>query len=703
MSNSLSLQKAKLKLLDSAKEDPNKKVVVDKGQKHTQEFLLKAIETASNCVSIIPDEEKRVLNLVKEIEAKKYEDEHWETRIHYYLHNLEVMKTTYPVFAAEAKRRKEMIDTVNRLNKWGEEKDKCRNNTLYWFANYAWTADPRKSGIWSLPFMLYDYQEEAVNWLEDLIFLEQSSGLIEKSRDLGFSWLITSLFYKHWQHPKDGAFNALMGSITSDECDKIGDPSSMFEKIRIQAWLQPLGLLPKGWNCKVDYMKAINPENQSTLTGETSNEDFGRSGRYKVILFDEFSAFEKDTAAMTASSQSSPCKIYNSTARGMGNEFHRLAHSGTIKKKTYRWQRHPNKDQNWYDYQKLEMSPVQIAQELDIDYNASQPNKVYNYNEVYHVVTKSELMRALPSFRNSSGSFEIPLGHKIMMGYDVGQSDEHANALEWFLTFKENTKTVDNIDLSGAVVLYRELIPPPHTTPRNLATMIKQIEGLYERRMIVDRVMSHEQTTVRDALDWDYGIDFRKWSSDYVAGIARVRDYLEIVYKHQFHPFRNFTREQFYPDSPPIMGRPNFYILVDDEQGRLLYEESIQKFSVQPPEDNNGAIRVRSEFPAYHFPSSELGKEVKRMRPKKIFDDAMDVVRCVASECFAPINSLTKEERFEKYLPSTLKSDNITNLPLREQGMAFLQKEQERREFEQQEAQRGLSYRDKMWLKVSKQ
>jgi hypothetical protein len=697
--NDLTLKKARLKILEaSAPVAPQKKKAGEKGQKHTQDFLYKALETASNCTDIIPAEEARVLDLIKRIEATKDEDKHWETRVKYHLQNLETMKKTYPLLQDEARRRKEMIANIDRLGRWGAEKEKCKESTKYWFDNYAWTADPRKTGIWALPFMLYDYQYEAIDWFEELIFLKQSSGLVEKSRDLGLSWLLTALFYRHWQHPRDGAFNALMGSISSDECDKVGDPSSMFEKLRIQSRLQPLGLLPRGFHCDIPYMKMVNPENQSTITGETSNADFGRSGRYKVILFDEFSAFEQDTAAMTAASQSSPCKIYNSTARGQGNEFHRMRHSGSVEFKTYHWTRHPYKTQDWYDYQKLEMNPVQVAQELDIDYDASQPNKVYQFNQVYHVITQSEIMRALPTFRNNAGKFHIPFGHKIMMGYDVGQSDDHVNAMLWFVTLKQGTKTVDGTDVSGSVFMYREVIAPSHTTPRSMAAIIKGKEGIYEPRMVVDRVMSHEQTTVRDALEWDYGVAFRKWTSDYVDGIARVRDYLEIIKMSEPHPFRDYSRKVLHSHkgAPQIMGRPMLYIVSSDEQGELLYEPSMQKFSVAAAKDSEGCLRTRAEFPAYHFPTSDLGKELKKMRPVKKFDDCMDTVRCVASECFAPIGGLTEQEKFEAYLPENLKTSNIEQLPPRERGMAFLQIQQERREFLQQQENQHLSYRARL-------
>lgn len=696
MSDSIKIAQAKLGVLN-AKKDLAASAPKQKEGKHTQQLLWTAIDTASTCTLILPDERKRVERLVKSIEAAKDEDKNWETRIQYHLQNLATLEETYPRFEDEAKRRKSLILETNRRNKWKEEKEKCKDSTKYWFDNYAWTADPRKTGIWSLPFLLYEYQYDAVDWLEELIFLKQSSGLVEKSRDLGLSWLITAFLYKHWQHARDGAFSALMGSITSDECDKIGDPSSMFEKLRIQARLQPLGLLPKGWDCDISYMKAVNPENGSTLTGETSNADFGRSGRYKCIVFDEFSAFEKDTAAMTASSQSSPCKIYNSTARGMGNEFFRLAKGGNIEKKTFHWTLHPHKNDAWYEYQKLEMNPVQVAQELDIDYTASTPNKVYDYNEVYHVSTKSEVMRALPAFKHE-GKFRIPFGHKIMMGYDVGQSEKHVNAILWFCTLRQNTVTIDGIDLSGSVFLYREIIAPDHSTPRNIAAIIKGAEGLFEPRMVADRVISHEQTTMRDSLDWDYNVNFRKWTPDYNEGISRIRNYLEIIKPHEPHPFRDTSHIK---NAPPIMGRPMMYLIVDDEQGELEYEPALERYSVRPPLDMGGLYRTRMEFPAYHMKNTEIGKEVSKMRPYKDFDDCMDVVRCVGTECFAPIAKMTDEERFEKALPKGLKADSISNMTPEDRGMAFLMVQEHKREFNKQQEKIGLSFRDRAYLKAT--
>lgn len=700
--SSLVLAKAKLALQENDN-GPQKK----KASKVNNILLFKALEEVALCESVLPEEERKVMEAVRKIEANKTTDKYWEVRTQYLLDNLKVLKETYPIYAKEAVRRRELIDTVTRKNKWMEEREKCANDTLYWFNNYSWTSDPRKDGIgWALPFLPYEFQVDSINWIEELIFVSRSSGLIEKSRDMGFSWVISSLLYKHWQHG-DGSFQALIGSMTIDDTDVVGNPSTIFEKIRIQSRMQPTGLLPKGFNGDIPYCRIVNPETGASIVGEPCNERFGRSGRYKVIFFDELSAVTHDTEALTASSQSSPCKLYNSTVRGLANEYAQIRHSGSVPVKTYHWTEHPYKNQAWYEYQKLEMnSPVRVAQELDIDYSASQPNKVYhNWNEVYHVITKSELMRALPTFSQKTPDgqkFQVPLGHRISMGQDVGQTDDHANVMLWEVTLKNGTKTVDGIDLSGAVLWYREKIMPVGSIPRHWQSEIKTSEGLYEPRMVYGRYISQEAKTECEIYNQEYRLQFTHWTPDYNEGIPRVRDYLDIKNEHEIHPFREHTRRMNFPQAEPIMGRPTMYFVVDDDQGELMYNESIERFLVAPAKDSNGFFRTRAEFPMYHYPITELSKEIKAMRPHKKFDDAMDTIRCIATECFAPIGDLTKTEKFEAYLPENLKSANIDKVPLKDRGMAILQINHERREYEKQLQRQAMSYRDRLWDRVKK-
>lgn len=683
------------KLQDEAPKVPERK------GKHTENYLYQALDNAEKCIQLLPDLEKSTEAAVKVIESNKDKDKHWQIKINYLLDALKVAQETYPLFAEEAKRRRALIQDVEKRGAWALERQKCKEDTLYWFENYAWTTDPRTVGIWALPFTLYGFQKELLEELEAYIFTLKSSLRIEKSRDMGISWEISAILYKHFALPKSGAFQALIGSLGADECDKIGDPSSVFEKIRIQARLQPLGLLPKGMSPDFPYMKAVNPEDGSSITGEAGGANFGRSGRFTCILLDEISAWEQDVAAITACQQSSPCKIYNSTARGTGNEFARM--KGTIATVTLHWTKHPHKSVDWYEYQKLDMnSAVRVAQELDIDYSASQPNKVYSdWNEVQHVVTKSEVMRALPNHVDRLGNFKIPFGNNVVMGEDVGQTPEHAHVLIWFEVLKEGTFTVDGIDLSGCVLAYREMVTPTRSTPRMTAKAIKEAESSnLESSMIYERYISQEALTERDIYEDEYGLNYKHWSPDYNVGISRVRDYLEVTNLHEPHPFREYTRIKRFPDAEPIVGRPHIYFVSEDKQAELLYDKALSRYTISPAEDSDGFSRTRFEFPIYHYPSSEFGKEVKKMRPKKALDDSMDLVRCVATESFAPINPLYKEEAFENYLPQQLKNANILATPVNELGMIFLQRIKEKEEFDKQEL--GYSRREQVWNRITR-
>ena len=137
----------------------------------------------------------------------------------------------------------------------------------------------------------------------------------------------------------------------------------------------------------------------------------------------------------------------------MGNEYAQLRFSGTVPVKTYHWREHPHKDERWYEFQKLDMNDdTRVAQELDIDYTASTPNRVYpDYNEIYHVITKSELMRALPEFSDSKGQFRMPTGHNISMGEDVSMGDGCAHVLLWAATLKDGTVTENSTEPDRSV------------------------------------------------------------------------------------------------------------------------------------------------------------------------------------------------------------------------------------------------------------
>lgn len=583
-----------------------------------------------------------------------------------------------------AQKRLDHLKALDTPAKRKAEIERCERDNVYWFKWYAWTVDPRNNILWAVPFVLFEYQVEFINWIDDLIYKRRTSGLTDKSRDMGATWTLSAYFTKQWMMPKGGgSFQALVGSIKASDVDELGNPSTILEKMRLQFKLTPKWMLPRDFNPSFPLMKCVNPENGSVITGETANEDFGRSGRYTVIWFDEFAKFELAEAAYTASSQSANTRLFTFTPYGKTNYAYKLRFRGNMPVMSLHWTRHPFKTKEWYEGQKLDMTPAQVAQELDIDYEGSQEGRIYpEFNEVYHVITQSEFMAAFPDAKDKNGNFKVPAGSHVGMGQDWGSSegDAHKNMILWFFVLKQNSVTTKGIDLSGSVFIFHEHRVKARSTVRMCANYIKEYERSVhiDPRYMSDRLMSHEAKSERDTYSQEHSLDFRAWSTDLNAGIAQVKDYLELHAFHQPHPFREYTREEDFPEVKPIMGRPRLFLIVDDDQGSLQFDETMGRWNVTAPEDDEGLYWTRFEFPLFHNPEEDesSNKPTKRLKPVKKQDDAMDVVRCVAATFFPPIGKLTVAEKVELAMPEHLKMHNIMKESPEEKSRSYIVRHQ---------------------------
>jgi len=285
-------------------------------------------------------------------------------------------------------------------------KEYCKRDILFWIDCFCWTKDPRKENS-ILPFICYDFQREAIKTIEKHID-DGKDLLIEKSRDMGASWMILYVYMHKWMF--EGGSDFRVGSRKEDFVDKINDIDTLLEKVRFNLLRMPEWLLPKDCNGDRDfaYMKIINSENKNAIVGESANPHFASGGRRKSILIDEFSKWENSVAgaAWTSTADASPCRIVNSTPVGSGNKFGELA-LGTqekIDKLTLHWTLHPEKSKDcyilnkdgsktpieggkvaydkwielgrpigvirspWYDAECERRSDTDIAQELDINY-----------------------------------------------------------------------------------------------------------------------------------------------------------------------------------------------------------------------------------------------------------------------------------------------------------------------------------------------
>jgi hypothetical protein len=246
------------------------------------------------------------------------------------------------------------------------------NNPVDFITDWGVTIDPRNADIGmdvAMPFILFDKQREFVEWIVARWELRED-GLAEKSRDMGVSWLCGAIAVWMWLF-KPGSVVGF-GSRKEEYVDKIGDPKSLFWKMRQFINYLPKEFKPHGYDDKkhAPHMRIINPENDSVIVGE-AGDNIGRGNRTSIYFKDESAFYERPDAIDAALSQTSNCKIDVSTPNGAGNPFYRKRHGGKTKVFIFDWHDDPRKSEEWYQKQLDTLDPVIVAQEIDRDYEAS--------------------------------------------------------------------------------------------------------------------------------------------------------------------------------------------------------------------------------------------------------------------------------------------------------------------------------------------
>jgi hypothetical protein len=265
------------------------------------------------------------------------------------------------------------LDYSRRITDHGKiavEMEICSRSIVYWINQWVWTFDPMKRfGLANIPFDLFPKQAEFLVWLAERE-QTQTDGLIEKSRDMGVSWLCC-LYALHGWLFREG-FAAGFGSRKLEYVDEKGNHKSLFEKFRIALRNLPNWMLPVGFKWKVHdcFAKLINPENGSTITGE-GGDAIGRGDRATIYFVDEAAFLERPQLVERSLSQTTNVRIDVSTPNGPGNPFCEKRFSGKVPVFTLHWGDDPRKDEEWYERQKERFDPVTVAQEIDIDYTAS--------------------------------------------------------------------------------------------------------------------------------------------------------------------------------------------------------------------------------------------------------------------------------------------------------------------------------------------
>ncbi|OHB56124.1 MAG: hypothetical protein A2Y07_01235 [Planctomycetes bacterium GWF2_50_10] len=272
----------------------------------------------------------------------------------------------------------------------------CARDPLFYINTFVWTYDPRKEPS-ALPMITYDYQDEGI--IEVLSAIGKYDLLSEKSRDMGLSWIYIICTEWCW-HFKD-LQSFLYVSRVQDLVDKTEDPDCLMWKVDFIHKNQPRWLLPA---INRNKLHIYNIDNGSTIDGASTTGEVGRGGRRTAILLDEFASVPEGHAVLSATRDTTRCRLFNSTPKGIGTAFYDIKQTG-IKKLRFHWSSHPEKKRGlyccdngklvildegygfksdypfildgkirspWYDGECLRAAhPMEIAQELDIDYLGS--------------------------------------------------------------------------------------------------------------------------------------------------------------------------------------------------------------------------------------------------------------------------------------------------------------------------------------------
>lgn len=285
-----------------------------------------------------------------------------------------------------------------------------RESLLFWVNAFVWTCrfkvtDPdtgkdrqaikdhmRGINEVDVPFITWPCQDRAFEQIDTLI--EQGGdGLIDKSRDMGATWVLVASFEHAWLFGEH--VSILWVSATSADVDlhpQLNPDTVFYKHDYLFHWL-PSWMKPPVNRVR---MHRGNQLNGNSMDGEATTANIGRGGRRTVIGFDEFAAVEDGFGMLESSADTTATRIFNSTPKGPGTAFTHIrnkARAGeqatSVKLVQLPWWEHPEKGRGrrlitdpvtgekkytspWYEVEcKRRTSKKEIAQNLDMDHLSS--------------------------------------------------------------------------------------------------------------------------------------------------------------------------------------------------------------------------------------------------------------------------------------------------------------------------------------------
>lgn len=249
----------------------------------------------------------------------------------------------------------------------------CAQDIFYWFHWYAWTFDPRNLSEDPplpaiIPFDLFPRQVELINWFFEMMRCRED-GCLKKSRDIGFTYLAAGFAWWHWRFRP--GFKISFCSNLAILVDELGNPDTIFEKIRFLYKNLPRWMLPKGFEPKThDKVRLlINPDNNAVIRGE-GGEEAGRGGRSTMYFVDEAAHIEHAERVDSATLANCDCRIWGSSInpQNENNLFQRKYTTFPPERVfRYHYSDDPRKTAEWAEKKCKNTTPENWASQYEID------------------------------------------------------------------------------------------------------------------------------------------------------------------------------------------------------------------------------------------------------------------------------------------------------------------------------------------------
>ena len=253
-----------------------------------------------------------------------------------------------PLYPLVPKGFVENLDFRKRMIEWGSESPEhahtlwiaSRRDLLFWVNTFVWTHDPRKLATPVLPFNTYRFQDGA--FLRMAWCLGRCDLWGEKSRTMGWTWMLMTLFLHRWQFFNGQSF--LVTSRKEDLVDKAGNTDTLFAKLDFALAHEPGWLVPRFTRTHLHFG---NDDNQSAIDGDSNTGDLARGGRRTATGHDEFATGGGGWEVLAATGDVADSRFFGSTPKPSGAFKDHITRSDILKL-TLHWRQHPEKSKGLY-------------------------------------------------------------------------------------------------------------------------------------------------------------------------------------------------------------------------------------------------------------------------------------------------------------------------------------------------------------------